>query len=281
MKDEYLNNIFVSMHQNNVMPYFLGLLILLVLIAEFIGRRKHIGFWWSLILMLFGLIPGLLAIAISPSAKKHTTENKFIQYFGLVLIIIIGAPGLIVALVQGFGTMFLIYRAGFSIGFLVLGAYLYLLGQGKIQNDNPKYYYNSITLKGNSKQFNKPIPPESKLYHVLINEDIGETKVFNFMELQNCNIISKDTLIWYKGLSSWIKAEEIVELRDLVFSIPPPLPALGEKKIEKSHLKNPIISVIKYFEPYDGGWLFLSFLFLFIVLVLYVAFDIQSQRLGR
>ncbi len=264
------------MHQNNVMqsevlwPYHLGLLILLVMIAEFIGRRKHIGFWWSLILMLFGLIPGLLAIAISPSAKKHPTENKFIQYFGLVLIIIIGAPGLIVTLVQGFSTMFLIYRAGFSLGFLVLGTYLYLLGQGKIQNDNPKYYYNRITFKGNSKQFNKPIPSESKLYHVLINEDIGETKVFNFMELQNCNIISKDTLIWYKGLSSWIKAEEIVELRDLIFNKPPPLPPLGEKKIEKLHLKNPIVSIIQYLDTNDGAWgclfaVFFSILFFLIL----------------
>ncbi len=55
------------------------------------------------------------------------------------------------------------------------------------------------------------------------NERIGP---FTFEELKNQRI-TKNTLVWYEGLCEWTKANEVLELLDLVTDSPDP----GKKTI--------------------------------------------------
>ena len=67
---------------------FFGLLtILFLIVAEFVGRSKHIGRWWSFALLLSGFIPGIIAIISSPSAKKNPTiGGKSYEIWAWILI---------------------------------------------------------------------------------------------------------------------------------------------------------------------------------------------------
>ena len=63
--------------------------ILFFAIANFFGRAKHIGYWWTFLLLFFTpLIPGLIALILSPSANKQPNQpNKIVKVFGIVLLI--------------------------------------------------------------------------------------------------------------------------------------------------------------------------------------------------
>lgn len=264
------------MHYNNYTPYYLGVFILSILIiAEIFGRRKHIGFYWSFILMLFGGIPGWISIALSPSAKKsHTEANTIIKYLGIALIalsVFIGLPVLLATLLhQKLITSFLIYRTAFLLGSCFYGIYLYKLGIGKIQNANPKYYYCRLPFRGNLVPLSQHTSPaETKVYHVVVDLENSETKIFNFQDLKKLNLINEDTLIWYKGLSTWVRADELNELRDIIFSKPPPLPV---KKIQKPNVKNFIELYIESVWREDGGKSFLVVRLLLCLFFLIVFF---------
>ena len=45
--------------------------------------------------------------------------------------------------------------------------------------------------------------------------------------------ISKDTPIWYEGLSEWTTAGKVEELKDIVFSTPPAFPKVSPPPVEK------------------------------------------------
>jgi hypothetical protein len=250
------------MQHNNYTPYYLGIFILSIfIIAEVFGRRKHIGFWWSFTLMLFGGIPGWIAIALSPSAKKtHNQGNIIIKYLGIALIIFFGLPLLVTTLFQELHTSFHIYRTAFLLGFCVCGIYLYKLGLGEIQNNYPKFYYQSFTIRPFWKVVNDPPFPENKVYHVITDLDKEEIQTFTFQDLQHSNQITEDTLIWHKGLSSWVKASEIRELRYTIFSKPPPFPV---KKTQKPKTKNALLLFIESVYSVEGG---LTFLVVFVIL---------------
>ncbi|WP_395050536.1 hypothetical protein [Flavobacterium sp.] len=110
-------------------------IIICFLIAEFFGRRKHIGRWWSFFLLLCGLIPGIVAIMVSPSAKNNPTQGgKNYSIWGWILIV--------------FGVLNLVIFAGSSgkagmlfYIFFVISYYLFELSKGKIKNLEPKFYY--------------------------------------------------------------------------------------------------------------------------------------------
>lgn len=55
-----------------------------------------------------------------------------------------------------------------------------------------------------------------------LHDGSAQSGPFNLQELQEKKI-TKDTPIWYEGLSDWITAGEIPELNDLLKIIPPPL----------------------------------------------------------
>jgi hypothetical protein len=114
-------------------------LLLFYGIAEVFGRSRHIGKWWSFVLLSTSLIFGILAIIFSPSAKKQPTKgNKTHKIFAWVCVVI-GSIGL-----------FTLNPA--SLGVLILGFYLFELSKGYVKNNNPKFYFNNFHLKTKNKQ---------------------------------------------------------------------------------------------------------------------------------
>lgn len=59
-----------------------------------------------------------------------------------------------------------------------------------------------------------------KQYYIFINEE--RKGPLSFEELKQENI-SKETLVWYEGLTEWKKANEVEELKELFKVIPPPI----------------------------------------------------------
>ncbi len=110
-------------------------IIICFLIAEFFGRRKHIGRWWSFFLLLSGLIPGIVAIMVSPSAKKNPTQGgKSYSIWGWILIVF-GVLNLVIFAGSNGNSSVLFYI------FFVISYYLFELSKGKIRNVEPKFYY--------------------------------------------------------------------------------------------------------------------------------------------
>jgi hypothetical protein len=125
--------------QNNILiieNIFMNLIITITfvvficyLIAEFFGRAKHIGFGWSFALLISGLIPGIISIICSPSAKDNPTKinNKFVIFEWIFLVFAIFSS---------------IKLLPITIPFFVLAAYFDKLSKGQVINNKPKYYFN-------------------------------------------------------------------------------------------------------------------------------------------
>lgn len=175
------------------------IILLLVLgvffcIAEFFGRSKHIGRWWTLVLLCCGFIPGIIALLLSPSAKNNPTKGTkahgIVGWLVLIALGIIGFIPIIVNLSNGY------YSPGsiaFPLMFSSLGIYLIVLGQSKIANKNPKYYFDkNNTQKPNlieSIQSKKSIQPAP----IVINTPVMEPK--NITQSVNINEYSKPETI--------------------------------------------------------------------------------------
>lgn len=101
-------------------------------ISEFFGRSKHIGRWWSFALLSSFFVFGIIALIASPSAKNQPTKgNKYHKIFGWV-ILVLGILNIITLNPSGLTA---------SPAFIILGLYLLNMSQGKIQNENPKFYF--------------------------------------------------------------------------------------------------------------------------------------------
>ena len=64
--------------------------VIFFIIAELFGRSKHIGRWWTFFLMWGGMIiPGVIALLLSPNAKKKPFKgNLIIEMLGVVLVVL-------------------------------------------------------------------------------------------------------------------------------------------------------------------------------------------------
>lgn len=192
--------------------YILLAIIFFFFIAEFFGRSRHIGRWWSFALLLCGFIPGLIAILLSPSANnKPTSGGNSYKIGGYVCLFFSGLNLLVLISTSGkLGQLFPV--------FLVSGIYLLLLSKGLIINNEPKYYFNSLakdTIKDNY-QLKNPNSKESiinslyelnkkglisdeelnikleKYHNNIANEDLYKTKEYlNLSLLLNNNVISE------------------------------------------------------------------------------------------
>jgi uncharacterized RDD family membrane protein YckC len=68
--------------------------------------------------------------------------------------------------------------------------------------------------------------PMSQKFHIVINgQKLGP---FSIDELKSYNI-QRETLVWTEGLGNWTKAEHIPLLKEVLQSIPPPLPNTDTK----------------------------------------------------
>ena len=125
------------------------LIIIALACAEFIGRSKHIGFWFTFFMML-GIMPGIIGLITSPSAnEKPIKSSKSLDYLAIV--------------VWWIGVLYIIFNSingGVSLGIILLAAsiistahYFHKLSQGEVYNEKPKFYFGSNEIV---KQVNKP-----------------------------------------------------------------------------------------------------------------------------
>lgn len=175
------------------------IILLLVLgvffcIAEFFGRSKHIGRWWTLILLCCGLIPGIIALLLSPSAKMNPTKGtKAHVIVGWIILIVLGVIGFIPILVNMSNGYYRPGSIAIPIMFSSFGIYLIMLGQSKIENNNPKYYFDGNNTQNpnliESIQSNKATQPAT----IVTNTPVMETK--NIAQSVNTSEYSKPTTI--------------------------------------------------------------------------------------
>ena len=119
------------------------LIIVALACAEFIGRSKHIGFNYTLFMML-GIIPGIIALIFSPSAKKPPTKaNKNYILFAVLFAIF---------------SLFQLYKIQgehdipiatymVMISFFATTFYFWDLQNGLVINKFPKYYFENNNNK--------------------------------------------------------------------------------------------------------------------------------------
>ncbi|MDG4950478.1 hypothetical protein NLM59_06050 [Weeksellaceae bacterium KMM 9724] len=139
--------------------------IVFFLMAEFFGRAKHIGRWWSFFLLLSGFFPGLIALIASPSAKNQPTKGgNGYKVWGIILLIFGGLNFFMLIGSEGqMGQAF--------VAFLMTGFYLIQLSQGKVVNYDPKFYFESTSKSIESRsQYNTSTSPPPFL---------GENNVLN------------------------------------------------------------------------------------------------------
>ena len=132
MKDQFLYETFIPATT---------IIIVAFLCAEFIGRAKHIGRFYSFFMML-GLIPGIIGLIFSPPANKNPTKaNSTYTLLGIFLII-----------AGGFGIFQDLDNITFihifvSISFLISAFYCFDLSKGNIVNKEPKFYFSNTVEK--------------------------------------------------------------------------------------------------------------------------------------
>jgi hypothetical protein len=196
-------------------------------LAELFGRAKQIGRWWMFWLMLGAFfLPGIVAYFLSPDAVKNPGKpNKAIFYFGSFLI---GANliGLIPALYAGPNVL------SIPLSLIIIGLYLFQLGRGKVENRNPKQYFNqqhlTLFMEHNQtrvKQFTDRVSDFKDNNEVLyfLVEDNKPSKPYNYEQLKPKRI-KEDALVWRKGLDNWIAAGELSELYNIIVLSPPVVP---------------------------------------------------------
>ena len=220
---------------------FLGWLFfgaLFFCIAELFGRSKHIGRYWSWAL-LWGcfVLPGILAIVVSPSARKKPTEpNNTKILFGFLSILF--ALFFLAATVKGYSEldqwstvgekMLLRMQTSQLICFCILGAYLIYLGKGKVINSEPKYYFGGVKMK-TPRILNISHENTDVRYFIVVN---GEQSNPLSLELLRKKWIQPDTLVWRHGYDNWKPASEVKELEGFLDYPPPPIPGLQIKRSE-------------------------------------------------
>lgn len=184
-------------------------------IAEFIGRSKHIGRWWTFFLM-FAIIPGIIALIFSPNAKEKPTKGNSIHtVFGIVILILTA--------VMFFGKIEDYEVSDFfsNVGMIVTGLYLINFANGKIVNKNPKFYFQNLESKPKTAVKNySPSIKNQFLYFIVEDGKQSETPL-SFEELKNKKI-SENTFVWRNGLEAWLPAKELSELHSIIVFSPPP-----------------------------------------------------------
>lgn len=179
--------------------------IIIVLIAlgcaEFIGRSKHIGFNYTLFMML-SIIPGIIALIFSPSAKKPPTKPNNIYLVFCILFGLFSAYQLYS--IQGTnGTP--IYKFMIIISFIATTSYFYDLSYGSIVNKNPKNYF------GTNEVIKQEVKPLSKIESLNNLKEKGILSEEEYME--KAKIVNQE--IAEKKLK---ETEEYKQLKDLLDS---------------------------------------------------------------
>ena len=219
-----------------VLIWYVILAIIFFSIAELFGRSKHIGRWWAFLLLFNFIIPGIVAIIFSPSAKKQPTKGTKIHVIIGLVVILVGI-GMIPKMISG-NSM----ASGIFVAHISIGVYLIQLGRGKIRNNKPKYYFSKIyeTIANshlgdnlfNTKRSATPIQSmkyNQHIYFIVQNKKQSEPLTYN--QLKEIKI-NETTYVWRKGLQDWVKAGELNELGNIILFTPPPFkPKTDEQEL--------------------------------------------------
>ncbi len=179
--------------------------------------------------MFGGFINGIIAITLSPSAKKEQVKGtRLLLILGLISIIIIGIIPLVISIIDlndynpiidnKASTLTLTIKLGISVSFIISGFYLTLLSIGKIVNKNPKFYFENILTILKHKMYS--ILNKNLKYY--INENENQSICLSFQELKDKQI-NENTLIWRKGLKKWTPASKLNEIHTIINFSPPPI----------------------------------------------------------
>lgn len=249
---------------------FLIIALLFFAIAECFGRAKHIGRWWTfLLLTCTPILPGIIALILSPSANKQPTQpNKIVKVIGMILLVLALAalPSFLHHLqFLGSDNHSLKLRARFSIvpflWFSALGIYLYKLGQGQVVNKQAKFYFkfqlepklgSSIVKAFNQLKPNPYSSPSNNAFYFLV-EDGKQSEPYTFDQLRDKRI-KEDDLVWRNGLDNWVKAGELKELSSNIFKLPPPIPTaiapIQEEPSTTEPIQVPVTNVSNEIQDY-------------------------------
>ena len=129
------------------------LIIVALACAEFIGRSKHIGFWFTFLMML-GIIPGIIGLITSPSVNEKPIKSSKSKDYIAIFIWWIGVfyLGFNFAYEKGSWIIIII-----SISIFSTAHYFHKLSQGEVYNETPKFYF------GDNKVIKQEIKPTSKI----------------------------------------------------------------------------------------------------------------------
>jgi hypothetical protein len=192
---------------DNSIGIIFGLIIVILLcfvVAELFGRSKHIGRWWSFLLLIGGLIPGIIALIVSPSAKKKPTKAKSSYKIWAIVCFILGIINLFQLVVSDgqLGQPFFV--------FFILGLYLYDLSQGLIINKTPKYYFSINTNRFSDARVNTKKTQKDNLTTSEQTQSINE-KLETLKELHKKAILTDSE---YYEKSAILKTQKLqIELK--------------------------------------------------------------------
>jgi len=205
------------------------------LIAEFLGKSRHIGFGWSFALSFISMtIIGLIATLLSPSAKKQPTQGGKGYKVGAWICFV-------------FLILNTIRLSPMSVTFLVLGIYLWELSKGNIINRSPKFYFSKKTIGnplGNNFSNYSQTSEAKRNYKskVDFNETSIKDKKAKLKNLFNKGILNeseyRDKIIALEQIeleSEIKKSEEYLQLKNLFED---GILSSNEFKTKVSYLKN-------------------------------------------
>jgi len=156
-------------------------IIVIVLIAflsaEFIGRSKHIGRGYTFFMML-GIIPGIIGLLFSPSAKNKPSQgNVFHTAFGVFLIIAV------IVMLYNLTDNFTYVNVFSTVSILASAIYCIQLSGGEVINNMPKYYFDTqdiqeVTIHKTKRNLDETISNLTDLKNKgILTEEEYQTKV--------------------------------------------------------------------------------------------------------
>jgi len=69
-----------------------------------------------------------------------------------------------------------------------------------------------------------PIPQASTYYIVINGQQSGPYDLNTLKTMAAQNQLTKETLVWKEGMTTWSQAVQVAELNNIFGSIPPPIP---------------------------------------------------------